>query len=92
MAKHGDEVVATSMMYRSAPDVVGIYHVSTLKAYRGQGIGKEITRVPLIHAKELGCRIAVLFASKSGESIYRQLGFESYCTFGRYGLLKQKNE
>jgi|GEM_PF-5273356 GNAT superfamily N-acetyltransferase len=92
MAKQGDEVVATSMMYQSASDIVGIYHVSTLKAYRGQGIGKEITRIPLMYAKELGCRIAVLFASKSGESIYRQLGFESYCTFGRYGLAKQKNE
>lgn len=83
-----EQPVATSMLYISENNIGGIYHVSTLKEYRGLGIGKEITKAALIYAKENSCKLSVLFASELGEAVYRKLGFKTYCSFGRYGLKK----
>lgn len=58
----------------------GIYHVATLPAYRGRGIGKAITRVAMQAARRAGHRQAVLFATPSGFPLYQHLGFETVIT------------
>ncbi len=86
IGRHQGKAVSTSMLFISDKDVAGIYHVSTLEGYRGYNIGKCITLAPLQFAREQGCRVGVLFATHQGEFIYRKLGFEAYCRFGRYTI------
>lgn len=49
-----------------------------------EGIGTALTILPLLYAKEKGCKIGVLQASQEGEKIYRKIGFEEYCIFDSY--------
>jgi len=79
---HG-EPVATSALC-CAVGVAGVYEVSTIPSMRGQGIGAAIAQAPLLDARNMGYRIAVLQASKLGEPVYRRLGFSTYCTLDAY--------
>ncbi|HZU66218.1 MAG TPA: GNAT family N-acetyltransferase [Ktedonobacteraceae bacterium] len=79
---HG-EPVAASALYCD-PRVAGLCEVCTIPSARRQGIGAAITYVPLLDARAMGYRIAVLQASPMGEPVYRRLGFTSYCTLDAY--------
>lgn len=79
---HG-EPVAASALYRD-PRVVGLCEVCTIPSARRQGIGATITLAPLLDARTMGYRIAVLQASPMGEPVYRRLGFTPYCTLDAY--------
>jgi GNAT superfamily N-acetyltransferase len=79
---HG-EPVAASALYRD-PRVAGLYEVCTIPSARRHGIGAAITLAPLLDARAMGYRIAVLQASPMGEPVYRRLGFTSYCTLDAY--------
>jgi ribosomal protein S18 acetylase RimI-like enzyme len=73
------EPVATAAMFygkRSA----GLYHVATLPAARGGGIGSAMTYAALKEGLAQGFRLAVLIATPMGFNIYRKLGFETYST------------
>ena len=76
-------VVATSQLFLSS-GVAGIYWVSSLPEVRGKGIGAELTRAPLWDARSLGCRVAILHASKMGYPVYQRLGFQEVCEMDRY--------
>ncbi|WP_088889254.1 GNAT family N-acetyltransferase [Leptolyngbya ohadii] len=52
-----------------------IWGVYVEPAYRGQGIGTQLTQQTLAHLKAIGCTHAVLNASPFGKPIYSQLGF-----------------
>lgn len=69
--------VATASLFLGA-GVAGISSVTTLSAYRRQGIAAAITRESLRHARQLGYRLGVLFSSPAGVSIYHKLGFREY--------------
>ena len=58
----------------------GIYHVTTLPAYRGRGLGKALTLVAMQSALEGGYKDVILFATPSGLPIYEQLKFKTITT------------
>jgi ribosomal protein S18 acetylase RimI-like enzyme len=68
------EPVATNMLFNGG-GVASVYAVGTLPAARGQGIGAAITLQPLLAARDMGYRYAVLFATDMGFSVYQRIGF-----------------
>jgi ribosomal protein S18 acetylase RimI-like enzyme len=66
--------VATNMLFNGG-GVASVYAVATLPAAQRQGIGGAITLQPLLAARELGYRHAVLFATEMGVPVYERLGF-----------------
>jgi len=68
--------------------VAGIYNVSTLKRYRGRGLGIAVTAAALREAKGLGLGTAVLQASADGRGLYERLGFSATGRFVEYRLQK----
>ncbi len=69
------EPVATNMLFNGA-GVASIYAVATLPAARGKGIGGAISLKPLLEARQMGYRYAVLFATEMGVSVYERIGFQ----------------
>lgn len=68
------EPVATNMLFNGG-GVASVYAVGTLPSARGQGIGGAITLKPLLEAREMGYRYAVLFATEMGIHAYERIGF-----------------
>ncbi|CAG1016483.1 hypothetical protein ANAEL_05643 [Anaerolineales bacterium] len=58
----------------------GIYHVATLPAYRGRGLGAALTLAAMYSAKSAGYQQAILFATPSGFPVYKRLGFQTVST------------
>jgi ribosomal protein S18 acetylase RimI-like enzyme len=69
------EPVATNMLFNGG-GVASVYAVATLPSARGKGIGGAITLKPLLEARELGYRYAVLFATEMGIHTYERIGFK----------------
>jgi GNAT superfamily N-acetyltransferase len=80
--------VGTSQLFLSA-GVAGIYNVTCLPEARGQGIGAAITQAPLLDARAIGYRVAILQASELGSRVYRRLGFQD---FGKLGIYLWEND
>jgi ribosomal protein S18 acetylase RimI-like enzyme len=69
-----DRPIASSALFVSN-DIAGIYHVATLPSFRNKGIGRSLALAPLLQAREMGARFAVLQATQPGISIYSRIGF-----------------
>jgi ribosomal protein S18 acetylase RimI-like enzyme len=63
----------------------GIYHVTTLPAYRGRGLGRALTLAAMQSACRAGYTQAILFATPSGFPLYQRLGFETVATAELFG-------
>jgi ribosomal protein S18 acetylase RimI-like enzyme len=66
--------VATNMLFNGG-GVASVYAVATVPSARGQGIGGAITLKPLLEARQMGYRYAVLFATEMGVHTYQRIGF-----------------
>lgn len=66
--------VATNMLFNGG-GVASVYAVATLPSAQRQGIGGAITLKPLLEARHMGYRYAVLFATEMGVPVYERLGF-----------------
>ncbi len=75
----GKEAAGTGLSYASG-GVAGIYMISTVKKFRGRGVGTKITRVLTEEALESGNQTVVLHATGQGEGIYRSSGFREVST------------
>jgi GNAT superfamily N-acetyltransferase len=65
-------------------EVAGIYWVGCTEEVRGRGLGRTMTATAVNAGFDLGAKTASLQASPMGESLYRQMGFE---TIFNYRLL-----
>ena len=70
----GDEAVATNMLFNGG-GVASVYAVATVPSARGKGIGGAITLRPLLGARNLGYKYAVLFSTEMGIGAYQRIGF-----------------
>jgi ribosomal protein S18 acetylase RimI-like enzyme len=80
----GEAVASGSMFVDQASGSAGIYHVGTRPDRRGRGIGRAVTLVPLLEAREAGLRFGVLKASHLGRSVYERLGFAERARLRQY--------
>ncbi|WP_291323005.1 GNAT family N-acetyltransferase [Desulfonatronospira sp.] len=78
-----EKPVAAGSVYLAA-GVAGIYNVVTVPEARRKGIGTLITLALLREAQRAGYRISILHTSRMGLNVYRQLGFQDYCSIGQY--------
>lgn len=81
---HG-EMAATAVLFRTGV-VTGIHLVGVPEAFRGRGIARALMQAVLAHCRASGAHYATLQASRMGEGLYQQLGFERrfrICSFRR---------
>ncbi len=69
-----NEPVATVALFLSGA-AAGIYHVETLEAARGQGIGSVMTYHAMRWAQHHGHTRSVLISTPMGYNVYQRLGF-----------------
>jgi GNAT superfamily N-acetyltransferase len=78
-----NQPVACSTLYLGA-GVAGVYAVATVPGWRGRGYGTALTTAPLQDARAFGYRVSILHASQAGLSVYRRMGFQTFCEFAVY--------
>lgn len=69
-----NEPVAAAMSFSSGASA-GLYLVSTVEKYRGNGFGAEITASAIEHLKSRGISEIHLQATSPGQPVYTKLGF-----------------
>jgi ribosomal protein S18 acetylase RimI-like enzyme len=75
-ARLGARPASVLMTYDDDGDCV-VWGVATLPGARGRGLAGTLLEHPLADARERGCDISTLEATKLGEPLYRRLGYRS---------------
>lgn len=74
LGKLNGEPVAITILFNGG-GVASVYGVGTIPSARGKGIGGAITLKPLLDARAMGYRHAVLWSSEMGIHTYQRIGF-----------------
>lgn len=83
----GHRPAATAALFLHA-NAAGVWDVTTLPDFRNLGIATNIVRHMLFYAYDVhNYRVGVLTATKSGESVYRKLGFQKIKEFFVFNVL-----
>lgn len=80
-----DKSVCTSCLVTTV-SVAGVYWVTTLPDYRGQGYATAISWHAIKAGQAQGCDTSTLQASVMGRPIYEKMGFEVTTDFQRYEI------
>ena len=73
--------VATGALFLHE-NIAGVWDVTTLPDFRNLGIATNMVRHALFFAHDVyNCKIGVLTATKSGEKVYRKIGFQKIKEF-----------
>ena len=56
----------------------GVFFVATLPEARGRGLATGLLAAAMVEARERGCDISTLQATKAGEPVYARLGYERF--------------
>jgi GNAT superfamily N-acetyltransferase len=56
----------------------GVFFVATLPEARGRGLAGALLAIALLEARERGCDISTLQATKAGAPVYGRLGYETF--------------
>jgi GNAT superfamily N-acetyltransferase len=62
----------------------GVFFVATLPEARGRGLAGGLLAGALLAARERGCDISTLQATKAGEPVYARLGYQSLGAIGMW--------
>ena len=84
--RSGENVVSTLLMY-TFNGIVGLYLISTIEKFRGQGLGKFITSKAIDYYILKSYTKFVLHSTKQGYPLYQKLGFQDVCSYGIYWLV-----
>ena len=78
--------VATGALFLNA-DVAGVWDITTLPDFRNLGIATKMVHRMLFYAHDLyNYKIGVLTATKSGEEVYKKIGFQKIKEFFIFNL------
>jgi GNAT superfamily N-acetyltransferase len=62
----------------------GVFFVATLPEAQGRGLGSALMAAALTEARERGCDISTLQATKAGEKVYARLGYRKFGSIGMW--------
>jgi GNAT superfamily N-acetyltransferase len=65
----------------------GVFWVATLPEARGRGLAGGLLSVAMLEARERGCDISTLQATRAGEPVYARIGYQ---TFGSIGMWEKR--
>jgi GNAT superfamily N-acetyltransferase len=74
--KIGQDIAVTAILHKTG-DTIGLHQMTTLPAFRSQGLAKEMMQHLITYAKQNGAHFLSLQASKAGLPLYEKLGFEA---------------
>ena len=80
-----DGTVVTTAGASISGDVIGLYSVATLPAYRRRGYAEAIMRQVIKQARDqAGAKRTVLQSTRSGLSLYQRMGYRTVTNFSVY--------
>ena len=77
VAYDGDDPVASTVIQPVEGDA-SVQFVATLPQARGRGLAKRLMHRALWDARERGCDLSTLQATKAGEPVYARLGYRGH--------------
>jgi GNAT superfamily N-acetyltransferase len=75
---------AAVLAIRDCDGDAGVWLVATRPEARGRGLAGGLLAVAILEARERGCDISTLQATRAGEPVYARLGYEKFGSIGMW--------